>query len=117
MAGRGLDGGRKPVYVHSKLILVDDEWASVGSCNLHRYSLLGNGELNAAYRDPASVRAMRVALFQEHLGVSTSALGDMEALLLFRRIALLNRMRHESNDPEWQGMVFALDVATYGASI
>lgn len=86
--------------MHSKLILVDDEWASVGSCNLHRYSLLGNGELNAAYRDPASVRAMRAALFQEHLGVSTSELGDTEALVLFRRIAHDNRKRHESNDPD-----------------
>jgi cardiolipin synthase A/B len=114
MAGLGVDGGRKPVYVHSKLILVDDEWASVGSCNLHRYSLFGNGELNAAYYAPASVRAMRVALFQEHLGVSTSELRDTEALILFRRIAHENRKRHEANDPDWQGMAFALDVATYG---
>jgi phosphatidylserine/phosphatidylglycerophosphate/cardiolipin synthase-like enzyme len=48
MATRGIDGTRRPVYVHSKLILIDDEWASIGSCNVHHYSMTGNGELNAA---------------------------------------------------------------------
>jgi phosphatidylserine/phosphatidylglycerophosphate/cardiolipin synthase-like enzyme len=115
MAGRGADGSRQPVYVHSKLMLVDDEWATVGSCNLHRYSLFGNGELNAAYGDAMAVRAMRVALFREHLGTDTSELDDVDALRLFRHVALDNRARHERNDPGWQGMAFSLDVTTYGA--
>lgn len=114
MAGLGFEGGRKPVYVHAKLILVDDAWASVGSCNLHHYSLFGNGELNVAFRDPASVRALRAELFQEHLGVPTSELTDTEALGLFRHVARANRARHEANDPDWQGMAIALDPATYG---
>src|SRR5205085_12022903 len=33
LAGRTPDGGREPIHVHSKLMLVDDEWATVGSCN------------------------------------------------------------------------------------
>jgi len=48
IAGVGADGRRKSIYVHSKLMLVDDEWATAGSCNLHRFSLFGNGEMNAA---------------------------------------------------------------------
>jgi len=114
MAGRGVDGGREPVYVHSKLMLVDDTWATVGSCNLHRYSLYGNGELNAAFSDPPSVRALRVALFREHLGADTSALADTDALRLFQRVARENRQRRDRGDAEWQGLAFALDVATYG---
>ena len=114
MAGCALDGSRTPVYVHSKLMLVDDEWASVGSCNLHRYSLFGNGELNAAFSDVRSVRALRVALFQEHLGADTSEVDDVEALRLFRRIARDNRQRHARNDPHWRGLAFILDVARYG---
>jgi phosphatidylserine/phosphatidylglycerophosphate/cardiolipin synthase-like enzyme len=114
MAGLGLDGARTPVYVHAKLILVDDDWASVGSCNLHRYSLFGNGELNVAFRDPVSVRALRAELFQEHLGVPTAELSDTEALRLFRQIAVANRKRHEARDPDWQGMAISLDAATYG---
>jgi len=88
--------------------------ASVGSCNLHRYSLFGNGELNASFSDARSVRAMRVALFQEHLGADTTEVDDVEALRLFRRIARANRRRHVRNDPRWRAMAFALDAASYG---
>jgi phosphatidylserine/phosphatidylglycerophosphate/cardiolipin synthase-like enzyme len=114
MAGLAVDGSRTPVYVHSKVMLVDDEWASVGSCNLHRFSLFGNGELNVAFTDARAVRAMRVDLFQEHLGADTTEVDDVEALRLFRRIAEANRHRHVRNDPRWQGMAFVLDVASYG---
>jgi phosphatidylserine/phosphatidylglycerophosphate/cardiolipin synthase-like enzyme len=114
IAGLGDDGRRKPVYVHSKLMLVDDAWATVGSCNLHHYSLFGNGELNVAFWDPAAVRALRVELFQEHLATDTSAMGDTDALRLFRRLAHENRQRHERRDPNWQGLAIRLDAATYG---
>lgn len=114
IAGLGTDGTRKPVYVHAKLMLIDDDWATVGSCNLHHYSLLGNGELNVAFRDAASVRAMRVELFQEHLATDTSGLDDGAALRLFRQIADENRQRHTDGNPDWQGLAFRLDVATYG---
>ena len=114
IAGLGVDGRRKPVYVHSKLMLVDDAWATVGSCNLHHYSLFGNGELNAAFWDPVAVRAMRVELFQEHLAMDTSEMDDTGALLLFRRIAHENRQRHERSDPIWQGLAVSLNAATYG---
>ena len=115
MAGRGTDGTRKPIYVHSKLILIDDEWVSVGSCNVHCYSMTGNGELNAAYRDPVSVRALRVELFHEHLGFDTSEQGDTDALKQFQLVALANRRRHELNDPSWEGMAVALEARSYGA--
>ena len=113
IAGLGSDGLRKAVYVHSKLMLTDDAWATVGSCNLHRFSLFGNGELNAAFSDPEIVRALRVALFQEHLAQDTSAIDDRAALQLFRRIARENRQRQENSDPSWQGLAFSLDIATY----
>lgn len=114
LAGLGADGRRKPVYVHSKLMLVDNEWATVGSCNLHHYSLFGNGELNAAIWDPVTVRAIRVELCQEHLAADTTALDDITVLRLFRQIASENRQRHEHGDPNWQGLAFRLDVTTYG---
>lgn len=114
IAGVDVDGRRQPVYVHSKLMLVDDEWATVGSCNLHHFSLFGNSELNAALQHPATVRALRVELFQEHLGVDTSTMADKRAFRLFRRIANENRQRHTNSDPAWQGLAFRLNVASYG---
>jgi len=114
IAGLGADGLRHPVYVHAKLMLIDDVWGTVGSCNLHRYSLFGNGELNVAFHDPQTVRAMRTELFQEHLATDTSALDDRAALRLFRTVAEDNRCRHVRGDAAWQGLAFSLDPATYG---
>lgn len=114
IAGLGSDGRRKSIYVHSKLMLVDDVWATVGSCNLHHYSLFGNGELNAAFWSPQAVRALRVELFHEHLGRDTSTMDDADAFRLFRQIAGENRRCHERGDPHWQGLAFRLDIATYG---
>jgi phosphatidylserine/phosphatidylglycerophosphate/cardiolipin synthase-like enzyme len=114
IAGLGADGRRKPVHVHAKLMLVDDLWATVGSCNLHRFSLFGNGEMNVAFWDPPTVRALRCELLREHLGVDTSRMDACAALRLFRKIALQNRGRLEAGDHAWQGLAFSLDPASYG---
>jgi phosphatidylserine/phosphatidylglycerophosphate/cardiolipin synthase-like enzyme len=108
IAGVGADGTRKPVYVHSKLMLVDDEWATVGSCNLHRFSLFGNGEMNAAFSDPRTVHTFRCELLQEHLDQDTSAMDDRSALRLFREVARKNRRKLEAGDHAWQGLAFEL---------
>jgi phosphatidylserine/phosphatidylglycerophosphate/cardiolipin synthase-like enzyme len=87
-------------------MLVDDEWATVGSCNLHRFSLFGNGEMNTAFSDPPTVRAFRCALLQEHLDQDTSGMDDRSALRLFRQIARENRRKLEAGDHAWQGLTF-----------
>jgi cardiolipin synthase A/B len=101
IAGLDVDGLRKPVYVHSKLMLIDDAWATVGSANLHHYSLFGNGELNVAMFSPEAVRGFRVAL-------DTSGLDDLTALR-FRLVALENRFRLSEGDLAWQGLAFRLE--------
>jgi phosphatidylserine/phosphatidylglycerophosphate/cardiolipin synthase-like enzyme len=94
-------------------MIIDDVWATVGSCNLHRYSVLGNSELNVAFSDSAA-RALRSELLLEHLGIDTSGMDDRSSLRLFRRIALENRARLDAGDTNWQGIAFHLDAATYG---
>jgi cardiolipin synthase len=113
IAGVGTDAHRKSIYVHSKLMLVDDEWATVGSCNLHRFSLFGNGEVNAAFSEPDTVRAFRCELFREHLDQDTFNLDDRSAFHLFRTIARANRTKLEAGDHAWQGLAFELDPAAY----
>jgi cardiolipin synthase len=109
----GADGHRKSIYVHSKLMLVDDEWATLGSCNLHHFSLFGNAEINAAFSEPDTVRAFRCELFREHLDEDTSGLDDRSAFRLFRTIASANRRKFEAADNAWQGLAFELDLAAY----
>ena len=58
-----------PVYVHSKLCVVDDTWACVGSANLNRRSWTHDSELSCAVVDPDGVfaRDLRLRLLREHL--------------------------------------------------
>jgi phosphatidylserine/phosphatidylglycerophosphate/cardiolipin synthase-like enzyme len=65
-----------PVYVHAKLSVVDDAWASVGSDNANRRSWTHDSELSCGVLGPdASVpglswaRSLRMKLAREHLGL------------------------------------------------
>jgi phosphatidylserine/phosphatidylglycerophosphate/cardiolipin synthase-like enzyme len=95
-------------------MLIDDAWATIGSCNLHAHSLTGHSEMNASIWDPEVTRALRCELLAEHLGRDTAGIDDRAALRLYREIARANR-KHDSGDAGWQGLAFSLDPAMYGA--
>lgn len=114
IAGPNADGGRSNVYVHAKLMLIDDVWATIGSCNLHTNSLLGHTEMNVSFWDPAVVRALRCELLAEHLGQDTALLDDRAALRAYRQIARENREKRDAGRVDWQGLAFSLDPAGYG---
>ena len=64
-----------PVYVHAKVCVIDDQWASVGSDNFNRRSWTHDSELSVAVWDTAQAadgsrpyaRDLRLELAQEHL--------------------------------------------------
>ena len=56
-----------PVYVHAKVCLVDDAWASTGSDNFSRRSWTHDSELTAVVLDEAYARDLRLTLAAEHL--------------------------------------------------
>ena len=56
-----------PVYVHAKVCLVDDVWASTGSDNFSRRSWTHDSELSAVVLDEAYARDLRLTLAAEHL--------------------------------------------------
>ncbi len=114
IAGLNARNQRTPVYIHAKLMLIDDVWATIGSCNLHGDSLSGNAEMNATFWNPKTVRALRCELFQEHLDQDTSGMDDRAALQAFREVALENRERFNVDNHDWQGLAFALDPKSYG---
>ena len=109
LAGLGAGSSRHAVYVHSKLMIVDDAWATVGSCNLHRYSLFGNSELNVAFAGDAPVRHLRNTLLGELLGQDTTGMDGASALRLLRETALENTRKQAAGDAAWQGLVHRLD--------
>jgi phosphatidylserine/phosphatidylglycerophosphate/cardiolipin synthase-like enzyme len=80
----GLENERgTPIYVHAKVCIVDDTWATVGSDNFNRRSWTHDSELTAAVVDRADgqaspfARDLRLRLAAEHLG----RLGDRDAAL------------------------------------
>jgi cardiolipin synthase A/B len=102
-----------PIYVHDKIMLVDDCWATIGSCNIATQSFFSDTELNAAIWDEDVVRALRVELLKEHLGIDTGLMEARDALKLYAEAARGNaQARHRGN--RMNGLVFALDPASYG---
>lgn len=114
LAGVDERGRRQHVYVHAKLMLVDDAWGTVGSANLHWHSLHGNAEMNVSFRDPEAVRALRCQLLREHLAMTTEHLTDRSALSLLAEAAQSNRDCWKTGAGAWQGNAFAIDWAKYG---
>jgi phosphatidylserine/phosphatidylglycerophosphate/cardiolipin synthase-like enzyme len=97
------------VYVHAKIVVVDDVWAMIGSDNLNRRSWSHDSELSIGVldsdlddrepRDPAGLgdgarafaRDLRLRLWCEHLDRDTNDVADLldprEAFAAFRRQA------------------------------
>jgi phospholipase D1/2 len=79
-------------YIHSKLMVIDDRFCTVGSANLTNRSMGIDSELNAVWETPRpstavgnAIREARVSLMAEHLGLSAPAtlarLGRMAGLV------------------------------------
>ncbi|SMC63716.1 phospholipase D family protein [Primorskyibacter flagellatus] len=70
-APKGADGrinGAGPIYVHSKVLLIDDAVGMVGSANLNGRSLRWDTEASVLFRDPQAVRHTRERLANKWLG-------------------------------------------------
>jgi cardiolipin synthase A/B len=59
-----------PAYLHAKVAVVDQDWATVGSSNIDPISLLLNLEANVIVRDPAFTESLAQA-FEQSVAVST----------------------------------------------
>jgi len=102
------------IYVHAKIMLIDDAWATIGSTNVADRSFFGDTELNASFWQRETVRELRCELLREHLGSDTSGQGDVAALGLMREQARKNQLRRERGEP-LEGLAFAIDPTKYGA--
>jgi phosphatidylserine/phosphatidylglycerophosphate/cardiolipin synthase-like enzyme len=58
-----------PIYVHAKVCIVDDTWATTGSDNFNRRSWTHDSELTVAVCDTDYATELRLTLAGEHLGL------------------------------------------------
>ncbi|MFT4187784.1 MAG: phospholipase [Aeromicrobium sp.] len=85
----------RPVYVHAKVCVLDDWWASIGSDNFCRRSWTNDSELSAVVIDPegddhsAYGRKLRLTLAAEHLDVAVeeAPVGHQDMFEAFARTA------------------------------
>ncbi len=108
------NGQYDEVYVHAKIMLIDDEWTLIGSTNIADRSFHRDTELNATFWHTETTRSLRVELFQEHLGRDTTGLDARAALRLFREIARANDDRRGFGQ-KLEGLADAVDPVEYGA--
>lgn len=60
----------RPIYIHAKVAIVDDQWVTIGSANLNNRGMRDDAELNVAMLHPTMARGLRVLLMAEHLGLA-----------------------------------------------
>lgn len=56
------------IYVHSKMIIIDDLFIVTGSANMDNVSYFSSSELSVTVNDPILAKEMRIRLLSEHLG-------------------------------------------------
>ncbi len=116
LAGPMPDGSRGDVYVHGKLMLVDDVFATIGSTNFAERSFRNQTEMNVSFQDSADGQGAALRPVRR-----TSRAGYVDARRrrgdapVRRRPRAPMRKRREAGDMAWQGIAFALDPATYAS--
>ncbi len=103
----------EPVYVHTKLAIIDDVWATIGSANICNRSFFGDTELNASFWHAETTRRLRVDLLSAHHGGDLSTLSMADALDALALRAEENRARQRRSEPI-EGHALAIDAASWG---
>lgn len=63
----------RPVYVHAKVAVIDDRWATVGSANLNSRGMSHDAEMNVAIAQREFAGGLRRILWAEHTGTTLPA--------------------------------------------
>jgi phosphatidylserine/phosphatidylglycerophosphate/cardiolipin synthase-like enzyme len=91
-----------PLYVHSKIAIVDDAWLTIGSANLNEHSFFNDTEMNIVTCNAELARETRLRLWAEHLERTVEEVsGDPAEVIdeLWRPMAEEQRRRRERGDP------------------
>jgi phospholipase D1/2 len=90
----------RATYIHSKVMIVDDRFLTIGSANLTNRSMGLDSELHVAWEQEGedgplvdAIRTLRVSLLAEHAGLSAGDTAGLVAIdgLVMRLDAMANR--------------------------
>lgn len=114
------EGDGTYVYIHSKLMIVDDVKLMIGSANLNNRSMSLDSELVAAWMADApdaelasAIRGLRVRLLSEHLGAAAEEAGTFDPVGLVARLDAVarsgrSRLRHHDLEGEEPGFLMKI---------
>ena len=92
---------------HSKLMIVDDRFMSVGSCNINDRGFEYEGELNVAVVDAPRIRAWRTRIWCDLLGGEATISGDIDAdVRVWTTIAAHNARFEETGTGTPRGLIY-----------
>ena len=60
---------RQQIYVHSKLMIVDDCWMKIGSANMDKKGFQDSVEFDLGITSPEISKKLRIRLWKEHLNL------------------------------------------------
>lgn len=92
---------RRQIYVHSKIMIVDDRWITVGSANIDKNGFKDSSELNLGITSQKLAQELRIRLWQEHLQdyASTADMRDFnQGFCAWERLAGDNGRRVSRNE-------------------
>jgi len=107
----------RPIYVHAKVAVVDDEWATVGSANLNSRGMSHDAEMNVSVLNAGFARSLRLALWREHLDCMASSADAAfvaspplpEPLAAPAHQGMLALLRHDEETPRGDDALLAGD--------
>lgn len=95
---KSANNSTRSIYVHSKLLVVDDAFFTLGSANINTRSLESDSELNIASDDPLVARQWREKLFALHTGRGASE-EPADEFAKWKRITDSNQQAMQSGKP------------------
>ena len=109
----------REIYIHSKLLLVDDGFFTLGSANLNQRSMVVDSEINVATNDPRHATALRKRIWaqlatQENSGGSATPQEIEQTFKDWVTLMKINKARQksQSTDPakkQMEGFIVPLD--------
>ncbi len=92
----------RPVYVHAKVGIFDDQLWTAGSANLNSRGMRSDAEINVVSLHPARARHLRQKLWAEHLDLPQEKAAELDdplaGLALMRASAMKNKQHVERRE-------------------
>jgi len=94
-----------PVYIHSKLMIVNDVFTTLGSANINTRSMQVDSELNIAHEWMSVTRALRRRLWGMHTDNKGAQDEPEEAFIAWQDIINRNKALQSENLVPWAPLV------------